>query len=226
MIAEGSDEFSRGLPISAMLSMLEAMQKLGIGTSALFSPQAMVLVEDGTSISAGSGQPSSIACEAGLAVSLPPGSIATIERSGGRSIHLAAPLGSLAYASLAPIDEAQLARAASRIDPLAARWLASGERGSSSEALCKLFFGVPKEAGHSHPCDPSDLARCVAFLEATNTEGRIQEACALSPQWASLASRWDELLAHLSREWPTGSAPDCYQAMRALTDPPRPKHAP
>ena len=134
MIHKGSDEFSRGLPITAMVSMLDAMQKLGMSTSSLFSPQAMVLVEDGIAISSGFGHPSAMACEAGLAVSLPPGAIATIERAGGRSIHLATPLGSPTVCSNFPINESFIKRASDRIEPFAADWLAHGERGSSSVA--------------------------------------------------------------------------------------------
>lgn len=100
-------------------------------------------------------------------------------------------------------------------------WLADGERGLSSDALCKKFFGLPKSAGDEHPHDPADLRRCVLFLEKTKTHDRIKEAAEISPAWKALVDVWPTLLATLNNEMqkPDRVASETYKIMqRALQD--------
>ena len=43
-------------------------------------------------------------------------------------------------------------------------WFATGEVSASSKAMASCIAGV--NGGNSHPYDPSDLNRCLLFLEA------------------------------------------------------------
>lgn len=76
-----------------------------------------------------------------------------------------------------------------------ADWMCTGERGMSSEALCKHLFGVPSDAGNEYPVDYDDLQRCLKFMDATQAHGRIGEMAAVSPAWQRLAARWPEIVA-------------------------------
>lgn len=99
-----------------------------------------------------------------------------------------------------------------------AMWLRTGERGASSNALCKHIFGVPKDARDAHPLDPDDLRRCILFLDATEAHDKVSAMSGVSPQWTALAARWNDLLATFKEEMSTGkSAPKTYAMMREAT---------
>lgn len=101
--------------------------------------------------------------------------------------------------------------------PKVAAWLRTGSRGSSSNAMCKRLFGVPENGGTEHPHDPSDLLRCVQFLDATEAHDRLHLMSGVSPQWDFLVWRWSEITNLLAEEMETGnSAPKTYAAMNAL----------
>ncbi|MDD2742046.1 MAG: hypothetical protein PHV02_07225 [Rhodocyclaceae bacterium] len=94
-------------------------------------------------------------------------------------------------------------------------WLEQGERGLSANAMCKRFFGVPGNAGADHPRDPSDLRRCIAFLDATDSRSKILLMANVSREWAALVFVWEELEALLKFEVRHGSsAPRTYALMR------------
>lgn len=106
------------------------------------------------------------------------------------------------------------------------RWLASGERGVSSNTIFTHLTAVNamgRWPHMSHPLDPDDLTRCVKLLEMC-PELRIAfpQMVDLSPQWAALVSCWDELVSILDREvqgWRSGkrgSAPKTYAKMKEL----------
>jgi hypothetical protein len=99
-------------------------------------------------------------------------------------------------------------------------WLRNGERGSSSEAMCKHIFGVPAEAGKSHPHDPDDLRRCVLFLEQTDSSNLAYSMRDVSPEWTALVDHWDELTGLLRQEMtnPKGGARQTYDRMKAVLD--------
>lgn len=96
-----------------------------------------------------------------------------------------------------------------------ALWLRDGERGMSSNALCKQLFGVPADAGRDHPHDPGDLRRCVAFLDAANAHDRIGEMACVSLEWAALVPEWTTLVQCLANELKMGkSAQGTWDLMR------------
>lgn len=97
-----------------------------------------------------------------------------------------------------------------------AEWLGSGERGVSSNAMCKHIFGLPQDAGNAHPLDPDDLRRCVLFLDATDAHDKVPAMHEVSPGWARLVNRWDDLLAAFAEEGGVSgkSWPKTYALMR------------
>ncbi len=107
-------------------------------------------------------------------------------------------------------------------------WLANGRRGISSNAIVTHLTGINSMAGWgsswNHPHDPADLWRCRKLLEQVpSLKDRLPEMSTLSPQWAALVSKWDQLCLTMDKEAPnwgdgTGSAPITYAMMRALID--------
>lgn len=96
-----------------------------------------------------------------------------------------------------------------------AMWLRIGERGASSDAMCKRIFGLPSDAGASHPHDPDDLRRCLLFLDATGAHGKVSTMASVSREWSSLASAWDEIVKLFRAETAAGkSAPLTYAALQ------------
>lgn len=100
--------------------------------------------------------------------------------------------------------------------PSVAQWLLEGERGRSSNAMCKRMYGVPQSAGTDHPHDPSDLLRCLRFLDATDSHAKVALMADVSPGWAALVPEWDALAALVREEFGAGnSAPKTYAAMQS-----------
>lgn len=96
-----------------------------------------------------------------------------------------------------------------------AMWLRLGERGSSSEAMCKRIFGLPAVAGTGHPHDPDDLARCLKFVEATDSADKVALMRDVSPQWSRLVDVWERLVESLRREMQEGTtAPETYALLQ------------
>lgn len=99
--------------------------------------------------------------------------------------------------------------------PGATEWLAKGERGMSSEALFTRLSGIDARDGRrsmetekrdrvAHPFDPADLRRCRLMLEAIPSLAvKLYQAADLSPEWARLIGRWDDLTALMNTECPT-----------------------
>lgn len=89
------------------------------------------------------------------------------------------------------------------------KWLANGETGISSETLAfKLAFNVRKRGG-SHPHDPSDFNRCLQLLGAAPAlKPLIGRMAKVSPHWAKLVARWDEIeavfVAEVGENWARG----------------------
>ncbi|AQH05846.1 hypothetical protein A9R05_43370 (plasmid) [Burkholderia sp. KK1] len=97
-------------------------------------------------------------------------------------------------------------------------WLRTGERGLSSNAMCRRIFGVPSDAGSNHPADPSDLRRCMLFLDAADAHDKVSLMADVSPEWARLAANWSLLTATFNEEMATGKlAPRTYELMMSYT---------
>jgi hypothetical protein len=116
-----------------------------------------------------------------------------------------------------------------QLSPGAQRWLASGQRGMSSEALFTRLSGVNCTSGASdgvarvdHPYDPDDFRRCRLMLEACpELEANLNEAAGMSQQWAALIQVWGTLCDSMDWESPDwrnpkkGSrAPATYQLIK------------
>lgn len=97
-------------------------------------------------------------------------------------------------------------------------WLAGGDSGMSSKAICYHMLGMPSDG--SYPLDPSDLGRCLRLLELfPEWKPRMGEMARYSEQWAALVERWDELAEMMADEvgidWSKGErAPRTYAAMK------------
>lgn len=124
-------------------------------------------------------------------------------------------------------------------------WLHAGQRGMSSEAICHQLYAAeypevkracarrfPDDVT-AHPHDPADFRRCALFLEAVPAAvAKFDRMASLSPQWAALVPRWQEIHRTLQAEFAAetgekaaspqaweGSAPKGYALMREILDP-------
>lgn len=123
-------------------------------------------------------------------------------------------------------EEAAAALEATREDAERMRralmWLASGDSGMSSEAICYHMLGMKSDG--RFPLDPSDLGRCLRLLELfPEWKPRMGEMARYSAQWAALVERWDELAEMMADEvgidWSKGKrAPRTYAAMKDTID--------
>lgn len=107
------------------------------------------------------------------------------------------------------------------------KWLGSGERGGSSEAIfAKLHGGIEMPIGDSHPLDPADFRRCLLLLETVPAfasrfcDGAMRD---VSPEWARLSAAWDELKETFESECPSwrtgnGKALGTYALMKRVID--------
>jgi hypothetical protein len=98
-------------------------------------------------------------------------------------------------------------------------WIATSKTGASSMTMAFfLAWGIDYRYS-THPRDPDDLRRCVEFLDAVpDCRLNLNLISVLSPNWAALVARWDELEALLRRETSEGTceAPETYALMRQL----------
>jgi hypothetical protein len=87
-----------------------------------------------------------------------------------------------------------------------AGWLANGERGISSEAIVAKLTGVSVGRHHwnkDHPHDMGDFARCEKLLRRVDVARLLlPEMSTVSPEWAILVARWDELVKLAESEVP------------------------
>lgn len=99
-----------------------------------------------------------------------------------------------------------------------ADWLLTGDRGASSNALCKGIFGIPEDTGPDHPHDPDDFGRCHRFLEKTQALEHIGRMRQVSQIWNALVDRWDEIDNLYLIELPSGKAPRTYEFMHQIIE--------
>lgn len=101
-------------------------------------------------------------------------------------------------------------------------WLATGDRGSSSNAIVSHLTGseVGRDYGFpDHPYDPGDLNRCVKLIEQYPViRLTFNYMASRSPEWAALVGAWEELTALLLSEIAqnTGKAPATYARMQEV----------
>jgi hypothetical protein len=101
------------------------------------------------------------------------------------------------------------------------RWLAAGEVGMSSKAMALTALGTDPTDRYgrvNYPHDPDDLLRCVKLLNLCPEvrDVAFPKLAELSLQWKGLISEWDEIVALMWEECPTGrgSAPKAYERMK------------
>lgn len=99
-------------------------------------------------------------------------------------------------------------------------WVCTGERGLSSEAMCRALFGIPMADDRNeqpYPRDPDDLRRCRLFLEAVpEARSRMGELSNLSPTWKAYVEHWDEMNRLFNEEAPLGRLMKTASLMRQL----------
>lgn len=103
------------------------------------------------------------------------------------------------------------------------RWLASGQRGISSNTIATHLSGIDciGEYGHmDHPYDPADFIRCQKLLDAVpwfkNNMHLMRDA---SEEWAMLVDHWEEIanLIKLDLKETAGKrCPKAYKRMKEL----------
>ncbi len=113
-------------------------------------------------------------------------------------------------------------------------WMATGERGLSSESIVEYLYGFPVLEGHwrrfapHSPLDPSDLRRCLLLLaDSPETTARFPRMRDANAEWARLVDAWADLKRQFLEEIGTlrgpanWSAPLTYAAMKRVLDVPQ-----
>lgn len=106
----------------------------------------------------------------------------------------------------------------------AINWLATGERGMSSETLFYYLTGhyAPDDDGDHYPHDPDDLRRCMLLLDACpELKPNLHLITQAGPVWSSLFAHWDSLTRTFEDECPDWrgeewSAPRTYTFMKEI----------
>jgi len=95
-------------------------------------------------------------------------------------------------------------------------WLGAGDVGASSKAMALQLVGVKNDG--SHPWDPSDLGRCLRFMDAVPAARlNMDRFVSMSPTWRILVQRWDELEALYRAEAAAGmKAPKTFDLMQEI----------
>lgn len=104
----------------------------------------------------------------------------------------------------------------------ATRWLATGERGVSSETMFSVLTGVDLMDGDrgSHPWDTDDFRRCRLLLEQVpELEPELHKMASVSEAWAGLVRSWTKICLAMDWEAPewrkrNGSSPTAYQLIK------------
>lgn len=109
----------------------------------------------------------------------------------------------------------------------AIQWLASGDRGVSSNTIFETITGINTgEKRQDYPYDPADFRRCLRLLDACpEFKPLLCKMKGVSPVWRALVDRWDDLQKVFEKEappnWRNGgiwSAPKTYKLMREIIE--------
>jgi len=87
----------------------------------------------------------------------------------------------------------------------ATRWLASGERGVSSNTIFMHLTGIDALRGASprYPSDPADLRRCRLLMEQVpELQPLFPMMAEVSPVWAALVGNWARICETMDLEAP------------------------
>lgn len=103
-------------------------------------------------------------------------------------------------------------------------WLASGERGVSSNTIVERLTGISAvgDWGQDHPLDPADLMRCRKLLsQCPELRTDFHKMADCSDEWKALIENWDDLCQMMDREAPDwlngqGRAKETYDFMQRL----------
>ena len=117
-------------------------------------------------------------------------------------------------------------RATPAVSDAAAKWLASGSRGTSSETMFTVLTGVNALGDDTpdHPYDPDDFDRCLRLLAAVpELRAKLPLMAAQSPEWAALVNNWDRIeqshLDEVGLGWTKGgTASRTYKLMRSVIE--------
>lgn len=142
----------------------------------------------------------------------------------GQPDHIAALKKLLEPAAIAKAEEENTAG----LSKAATQWLATGERGLSSETLFSYLTGHDIQDDGDKDCyphDPDDLRRCMLLLDqCQELKPNLPRIVQAGPVWAALFARWDELTAAFEAEVPdwrgrNWSAPKTYALMKEIIKP-------
>lgn len=105
-----------------------------------------------------------------------------------------------------------------REEQKANEWLATGERGTSSETIFEVITGKKiTKYGKSHPYDPDDFRRCYLLLKAVpEWKNKLHLLKSESKTWANLVDNWDKLTEMLEEQLKTKKANGMYEFMENL----------
>lgn len=108
----------------------------------------------------------------------------------------------------------------SNVPQAVVEWLADGNRGLSSEAICKQVFGIPLSAKTDHPRDPADFGRCLEFLAVIGAGYWMcylkDQMRGVSPEWKRLIDNWDAIEACYRSEPERNNKPKTFALMDSV----------
>ena len=129
----------------------------------------------------------------------------------------------------AAIIRTQMHYSATGLSDSAVRWLAVGERGSSSDTMFATLTGIvpvdAKRDAKAYPHDPDDLRRCRLLLDQVpELTVDVEKLSAISPIWARIAGAWDTLCETMDDESPQwrdggGKGHRTYELLNELVNP-------
>lgn len=99
-----------------------------------------------------------------------------------------------------------------------AKWLLSYDTGASSMALCAVELGGGDVGYLDAPCDPSDLGRCIRFLDkCVKDKTTLVALMAMkNNKWLAIHRNWDSLMELWNEEKDQTNAPKLFEKMKEI----------